>query len=71
MAIGDGTQSDEFTRTILTTKKGYTKPMYLGTREGHFWYMNSGGNGTRGMVNNIDHSSVFFYRQGLYMFYGY
>ena len=69
-ATGNGKESDEFMRTIRT-RNGYTKPMYLGTREGHFWYMNSGGNRTRGMVNIFDHSSVFFYRQRLYMLYLY
>ena len=69
--LGDGRKSDEYTRAVLTNEKKYDKPMYLGTREGHFWYMNSGGKGTRGMVNSFDHSSVFFYRQGLYMLYRY
>jgi RHS repeat-associated protein len=64
--LGDGRKSDEYARTLLT-RKGYKNPMYLGTREGHFWYMNSGGSGTRGMVNNFDHSFVFFYNQSLFM----
>lgn len=67
-ATGDGTKSDEFRREVLT-KFDYKKPMYLGSREGHFWYLNS--DWTRGMVNIFDHSSVFFYRQRLYMLYLY
>ncbi|WP_373734909.1 RHS repeat-associated core domain-containing protein [Bacteroides heparinolyticus] len=65
--LGNGRKSDEYARIILTNKKKYSNPMYLGTREGHFWYMNSGGSGTRGMVNNFDHSFVFFYYQRLFM----
>ena len=64
--LGDGRLSDEFARTRLT-RKGYENPMYLGTREGHFWYMNSGGTGTRGLVNKFDHSFAFFYYQSLFM----
>ena len=69
-ACGDGTKSDEYARSVLN-RIGYNKPMYLGTREGHFWYMNSDATGTRGMINGFDHSFVFYYYQNLFMLYNF
>jgi RHS repeat-associated protein len=69
-ACGDGTRSDEYTRSVLN-RNGYKKPMYLGTREGHFWYMNRDATGTRGMINGFDHSFVFYYYQSLFMLYNF
>jgi len=51
-----GAGSDEFTRNQLNLIVKFKGPMYLGTREGHIWYMNS--NFTRGMLP-YNFSSVF------------
>jgi len=53
---GDTRYSDEVTRYILN-KAGIKVPMYLGTREGHIFYMNS--DYSRGMLLPYDFSSVF------------
>jgi len=43
-----GVGSDEYARSQLNSLVKFKGPMYLGTREGHIWYMNS--NFSRGML---------------------
>jgi len=43
-----GVASDEYARSQLNLLVKFKGPMYLGTREGHIWYMNS--NFSRGML---------------------
>ncbi|MDL2262234.1 FG-GAP-like repeat-containing protein [Bacteroidales bacterium OttesenSCG-928-I21] len=59
-------QSDEGARTILNMIGGQHIPMYLGTKEGHIWYMN--GNFSFDKINNFNFSRIFapYYNYWLY-----